>query len=232
MKLGISAKTHAFTLTEMMVAIAIASTILAVTLTSSIALQRSFNEVDNYSTTHMQQIRIVDYLARDVRRGLSVTSSVDKQTVTITIPKYIYQAGDTDLPNASLIGTPRRPKRVYDTGVSTGDPKINYGDTASAVQYQVQGSSILRTEDGIVTTIASSTDNLVPETTDVELANTEYTTTAVTFKPISVADRSGTVVYSTAYLRNRRRPLLNRSLRETRKTLCKPKETLKKPVTF
>ena len=208
MKLGISVKTHAFTLAEMLIAVAIASTILAVTLTSSVALQRSFNEVDNYSTTHMQQIRIVDYLARDVRRGLSVTSSVDRQTVTITIPQYIYQAGDTDLPNASLIGTPRPPKRVYVSG--SDDPNINYGATTSTVVYKVQGSSILRTEDTgkgpVVTTIASSTDNLVPETIDVELANTEYTTTAVTFKPISVADRGGTVVYSTAYLRNRRRP--------------------------
>lgn len=207
MKLQIIPKsqaTQAFTLTEMMIAIAMASAILGVTLTSSVALQRSFNEVDNYAGTHMQQIRIVDYLARDVRRGFSVTSSVDKQTVTISIPKYIYQAGDTDLPASSLIGTPRAPKRLYANGSMS--PYINYGDTTSTVVYSVQGSSILRTQDGVVTTIAASTDNIVPETTDIELANTEYTTTAVTFEPISIADRSGTVVYSTAYLRNRRRP--------------------------
>ena len=200
MKLGISAKTHAFTITEMMIAIAIASTILGATVTSSIALQRSFNAVDNYFATHMQQIRIVDYLARDVKRGLTVTSSKDKQTVVVTIPKYIIQAGDPDATSTN-IGTPRPPTRA----IVSGDLNINYGGTASSVEYKVVGSSILRTEDGIVTTIASSTDNLIPETIDVELANTEYTTTAITFKPISVADRSGTVVYSTAYLRNRRR---------------------------
>ena len=203
MRLGIAAKTNAFTLTEMIIAIAIASTILAVTLTSSIALQKSFNAVDNYSTTHMQQIRIVDYLARDVRRGLNVTSSLDKQTVTITIPKYIIQAGDSEaIANSSLIGTPRSPTRA----IVSGDLNINYAATTSTVVYRVSGSSILRTEDGVVTTIASSTDNLIPETIDIELANTEYTTTAITFKPISVADRNGTIVYSTAYLRNRRRP--------------------------
>jgi len=207
MRLGISAKTHAFTLIEMMIAIATASAIVGVTVTSSIALQRSFNAVDNYFATHMQQIRIVDYIARDVRRGLSVTSSFDQQTVTITIPKYIIQAGDSDA-NASNIGTPRSPIRTYVStpGGITGDPNINYATTTSSVQYKVSGSSILRTEDTIVTTIASSTDNLIPRTLDIELANTEYTTTVVTFKPITVADRSGTVVYSTAYLRNRRRP--------------------------
>ncbi len=200
MRIGIPAKTHAFTLTEMIVAIAIASTILAVTLTSSIALQRSFSQVDNYFATHMQQIRIVDYLARDVKRGLSVTSSLDKQTVTVKIPRYIIQAGDSDA-TSSNIGTPRPPTKA----IANGELNINYGATTSAVEYKVNGSSILRTEDGIITTIASSTDNLIPETIDIELANTEYTTTAITFKPISVAERSGTIVYSTAYLRNRRR---------------------------
>ncbi|SRR5713226_707675 len=214
MRLGIPAKTHAFTLIEMMVAIATASAILGVTLTSSIALQRSFKALDNYFATHMQQIRIVDFLARDVRRGLSVTSSFDQQTVTINIPKYIIQAGDPDA-TASNIGTPRSPTRTYVSlpGGITGTPDINYGtptSSTSTVEYKVNGSSIERWENmgagAVKTTIASSTDNLIPKTIDIELANTEYTTTAITFKPISVADRNGTIVYSTAYLRNRRRP--------------------------
>ena len=205
MKLKIPAKIHAFTLTEMMIAIAIGSIILGVTLTSSIALQKSFSAADNYFGAHMQQIRIVDYLARDVKRGFSVTSSLDKQTVTVKIPKYIIQAADSDA-TPSTIGTPRSPTLA----ISSGDYNINYGTTTNqitTVVYQISGSSIQRTEDGVVTTIASSTDVLIPETIDIELANTEYTTTAITFKPISVADRSGTVVYSTAYLRNRRRSL-------------------------
>jgi len=42
------------------------------------------------------------------------------------------------------------------------------------------------------------------------LANTEYANTSVTFMPIfsssgSVASRSGTSLYATAYLRNKRR---------------------------
>ena len=205
MNLKISAKIHAFTLVEMMIAMAIAFAILGVTLTSSISLEKSFSSVDNYFATHMQQIRIVDYLARDVKRGFTVTSSVDKQTVTVKIPRYIIQAADSDA-TPSTIGTPRPPTLA----ISNGDYNINYGTTTNqitTVEYKISSSSILRTEDGVVTTIASSTDNLIPETIDVELANTEYTTTAITFQPISVADRSGTVVYSTAYLRNRRRSL-------------------------
>jgi prepilin-type N-terminal cleavage/methylation domain-containing protein len=205
MRLEISAKTHAFTLTEMMVAIAIASTVLGVTVTSSMALQRSFNAVDNYFATHMQQIRIVDYLARDVKRGLSVTASVDTQTVLVKIPRYIIQAGDAEaIVNPSKIGTPRDPTRA----MVNRDLNINYGATTSSVEYKVVGSSILRSQDGIVTTIASSTDNLIPTSVAGDVGiDTHYLLTAITFKPLSVADRSGTIVYSTAYLRNRRRSL-------------------------
>ena len=202
-RLGLRQAESGFTLAELLIAMAIASAILGVIFTSAIALQKSFTAVDNYFGAHMQQIRIVDYLARDVKRGLSVTSSTDRQTVTIKVPKYIIQAGDSDA-TVSNIGTPRSPSLA----IANGDYNINYGtptSTVTTVVYSVNASSILRTEDGELTTIASSTDNLIPETVDIELANTEYTTTAITFKPISVADRSGTVVYSTAYLRNRRR---------------------------
>jgi prepilin-type N-terminal cleavage/methylation domain-containing protein len=204
-RLGVRQVESGFTLAELLIAMAIASAILGVIFTSAIALQKSFTAVDNYFGAHMQQIRIVDYLARDVRRGLSVTSSTDKRTVTIKIPKYIIQAGDSDA-TVLNIGTPRSPSLA----IANGDYNINYGtptSTVTTVVYSVNASSILRTEDGELTTIASSTDSLIPETVDIELANTEYTTTAITFKPISVADRSGTVVYSTAYLRNRRRSL-------------------------
>jgi hypothetical protein len=88
--------------------------------------------------------------------------------------------------------------------------QVNYGTATSSVIYSIDGLSILRTENGTVTTIASSTDQLVPETTDVELANTEYAKTTITFQPIFTSggipvSRSGTTVYSTAYLRNKRR---------------------------
>jgi prepilin-type N-terminal cleavage/methylation domain-containing protein len=198
---------NGFTLAEMMIALAVSAVVLGVTLTSSSSLQKSFNAIDSYFATHMQQIRIVDYLSRDVKRGLVVTTSADLQTVTITVPNYLVQAGDPEaIANPALVGCPRTPTI---TNTPSG-PQVNYGAVTSTIVYSINGLSILRTENGIVTTIASSTDQLVPQTTDVELANTEYTKTSITFQPIftsggSVAQRSGTTVYSTAYLRNKRR---------------------------
>lgn len=196
-----------FTLTELMIATGTGGAVLAAIMASSIALQKTLNAIDNYFATQMQQIRIIDYLNRDVKRGLIVTTSVDRQSVTITMPSYIIQAGDPEAnANPSLIGTPRTPT-ISNT---SGGLQVNYGSSTSTVVYAVSDLSILRTEDGRVTMVASSTDQLVPETTDVELANTEYTRTTITFLPIFTSgslttERNGTTLFSTAYLRNKRR---------------------------
>jgi prepilin-type N-terminal cleavage/methylation domain-containing protein len=220
MKLKQSLKRLAFTLPEMSIALAASSVLFGATLTSSTSLQKSFNAIDNYFGTHMQQIRIVDYLSRDVKRALIVTTVApvdhpDLQTVTITIPNYIIQKGDPEwIANNALEGTPRTPTMTY----TPSGWQVNYGNTTSTVVYSISGNQILRTENGKVTTIASSTDRLVPKTLDVELANTEYTKTSINFQPIFTSggtpasgdltdspSRTGTTVFSTAYLRNKRR---------------------------
>jgi prepilin-type N-terminal cleavage/methylation domain-containing protein len=207
MKLNITRNKLGFSLIEIMVTLAMSGVALGAVLTSSISLQKSFNAIDTYFGTHMQQIRIVDYLSRDVKRGLVVTTSADLQTVTVTVPNYIIEAGDPEaIANPDSVGTPRTPTVAY----TPSGPQVNYGAVTSTVVYSINAMSILRTEDGNVTTIASSTNQLVPQTTDVELANTECAKTTITFQPIftsggSVAAQTGTTIYSTAYLRNKRR---------------------------
>src|SRR5712672_2262645 len=85
-----------FTITELVIASAIGSVLLAAILTASIALQRSLNGVDNYFATHMQRIRIVDYLSRDAKRAYVVIATTSPQTVSCTVPNYIIKTGDAD----------------------------------------------------------------------------------------------------------------------------------------
>ena len=207
MKLTHHSHQSGFTLAEILTAMAIAVVIFAAILAATLAMQKTFNAVDNYFATHVQQVRIIDYLNRDVKRALICTTSANQQTVTLTIPKYIIQSGDAEaVSNPSLVGAMRNPT----ISTTTSGVQVNYGTTTSTVVYSINGAAILRTEDGVVTTIASSTDQLIPTTTDVDLANTEKATMAVTFQPIftsgNVADeRTGTTVFSLAYLRNKRR---------------------------
>src|SRR5437660_8865859 len=108
MKLSQINNTKGFTLGETMVAMGIASFMLLAIITASIALQKSFNAVDNYFATQIQQIRIIEYLNRDVKRSYTVTSTGSPQKVTCTIPNYIIQCGDPDA-NATCTGTPPMP---------------------------------------------------------------------------------------------------------------------------
>jgi hypothetical protein len=196
-----------FSVAEMLIATSMAAVLFAAILTTTISLQKSFRAVDSYFATHMQQIRIIDYLTRDVKRGLAVSTSFNKQAVTVTVPNYIIKAGDPEaVANPASIGSPRSPSIVR----TPGGMQVNYGTSTSSVVYNVAGTSILRTENNVVTTIASSTDQLIPETTNIELANTQYTNTSVTFLPLFTSggqaySRSGTTVCATSYLRNRRR---------------------------
>jgi prepilin-type N-terminal cleavage/methylation domain-containing protein len=261
MKLGNVRNQKGFTLSEMLIALSIAAVALAGTISASVGLQKSMNAVDNYFTAHAQQIRIVDYLSRDVKRSYIVTSTGSPQTVTCATPDYLdasgarrtpkitmnangatvdYRAAVSDgvLVSGSSIFTSATAgfssadvgKALIATGIPTGTTiqsctnsttvVMSANATASSassavtigntVVYSISNQSIMRTENGALTTIASSTDNLLPTSLDIELANTEYLTTSITFLPIftsggATAERSGTTIYSTAYLRNKRR---------------------------
>ncbi len=345
-----------FTLAELLVTVAVTTLMFAAIFTASASLQRSYAAADNYFSSHMQQIRIIDYLARDVKRSFSVTTSTDLTTVTCIMPKYLVETGDTEaVSNSGNIGIRRTPvlaestnfnksvvdyraaDRILSDGVTTLlspalvsltanftsadvgrpitgndiragtrilsrvdstrvilsnnamktatgvrfsimadgvrtvlDSQTTQGSTSltlpasttdyafaaadvgktvvgatipagariasytsstsvtmslpakatgvnqavtiggTVVVYSLSGNTITRSEDGVVTTVASTTDRLVPQTTNWVLANTQYESTTVTFQPIftmngTAAQRTGTTIFSTAHLRNRRR---------------------------
>ena len=348
-------RTGGFTITEVVVTTTIGSFALASIVAASIGLQKSLSAVDRYFSAHNQQVRVVDFLSRDVKRSVIVNTSIDQQTVNCTIPNYVIMDGDPDAiagPGGN-IGTRRSPmidfnrnafivsyggaKTVADCSISKNLPTLTSasaaftaadvgsrlsgpgipigsriqsytsatsvtmsnpatvtaanakvtiggartfsdavttaGSTAlkstsdaiftqrdvglaiagngiptgskiqavtnqttatlsnaatttasgitatigySTVTFAVEDQTIVRKENGDITTIASSTDQLVSKTTDVQTANTEYTATAITFRPVFVFDKPGsqnaqdnrresTTVFSTAYLRNLRR---------------------------
>ena len=271
-----------FTLIEMMLAVSIGSLMLAAIVAASICLQRSFSAVDNYFASHLQQVRIIDYLSRDVRRSFIVTTSTDLQTVTCIIPNYLVDNGSNQptraTPTLSLVGnkvvanyqattvnhvtttqgsttvscpglglvsshfsTANVGQSVVGTGIPAGttiqsvsncllgncsqatmsqSATSNHSSTTltigalTNVVYSVVNKAIQRRENGGLTNIASSADNLIPVTSDVELLNTEFTQSTVTFLPTFAKhgdqsffanERAGTTIFSLTYLRNRRR---------------------------
>jgi hypothetical protein len=96
--------------------------------------------------------------------------------------------------------------------VSTTSATVTIGSLTNVV-YSVVNQTIRRRENGAITNIAATADNLIPATSNIELLNTEFNQSTVTFLPIFAKgnpgfyndERAGTMVFSLSYLRNRRR---------------------------
>ena len=91
-----------------MFAVAVGALMMAALVAAAVCLHRSFTAVDNYFASHVQQVRIMDYLSRDVKRSYIVTTSTDLQTVTCIIPNYLVNNGSNQptraTPTLSLVG--------------------------------------------------------------------------------------------------------------------------------
>jgi hypothetical protein len=267
-----------FTIAEMGLAASVGSLMLASIVAASVCLQRSFTAVDNFFSSHMQQVRMIDYLNRDVKRSYVVTTSADLQTVACIIPNYLvdhpsnqptradptlslvgkkiianYQAttvdnvtttqGSTALSclGSSRFDSTKQGKSVVGTGIPAGTTLVSFSGCTSAtncsqatmsnpagatnssatvtigvftnVVYSVVNQAIQRRENGGLTNIVVGADSLIPVATDVELSNTEFTQSTVTFlwqfvrgdQTFLANERAATAVFSLSYLRNRRR---------------------------
>ena len=270
-----------FTLMEMLLALSVGSLMLAAIMAASVCLQKSFVAVDDFFTSHLQQVRIIDYLSRDVKRAYIVISSTNPQTVTCILPNYLtdngsnqptrakptlslvgnkivanYQAttvnnvtltqnsANVTCPGLSLISSHFSSTNVGQSIIGTGIPagttvqsvsgcilgncsQATMSNAASVsttsatvtigsltnVVYSVVNQTIRRRENGAITNIAATADNLIPTASNIELLNTEFNQSTVTFLPMFGKgnpgfyndERAGTMVFSLSYLRNRRR---------------------------
>ena len=124
-----------FTLLEAIIATGVVSLMFAALLSSSVSLQRSFAASDQYSTAKTNQVRTIDYIARDLRSALSVDllTGVDKK-LRITLPDY-HQSYDS---RGNPTGAPVTPTLVGTT--------VDYGDPLKplTVEYSVKGKSLIR----------------------------------------------------------------------------------------
>jgi hypothetical protein len=181
------------TIAELVVSTAILSLVAASMLVGISTIQRTFRASQHHAKSQIEQARLIDYVARDLRRAL--TAKVDlydgSERLTVNIPDY-YKAD----------GTPNDP-------VISGRT-INYGNPADPVviTYFKAGSTVYRGIDGFAS----------PLVTDVQDFNLDFTDggqqtvqISVTFLPRfrlaagSTADvRAATTASASILLRNKR----------------------------
>jgi prepilin-type N-terminal cleavage/methylation domain-containing protein len=121
----------AFTLVEMMIASGIGSIVLALAMTGTGLIERSFFASRFHATAQNDQLRISDFLAKDLRPATAVNITRSGQQVDLEIP-----AQDAPLLQVKL-NVP-----VLDNILAT-PPKPN-----RKIRYTVQGQELYREESG------------------------------------------------------------------------------------
>jgi prepilin-type N-terminal cleavage/methylation domain-containing protein len=144
MKIGTRRKKGGFTLLETVVATGVFAVLSAATVTGVISLQRNFSNTTDFAVNHSAQLRISDYIARDLRQALSCSQAGTGSSlvITLTIPNFYTSTG-----------TPRLP-------VVNSDGTVSYQNTAtppkktSTVRYFIDKGSMYREVDGAAKPIA------------------------------------------------------------------------------
>jgi prepilin-type N-terminal cleavage/methylation domain-containing protein len=139
-------KNSGFTLIEILVAAAVFSIFSAALLTSWSALQTSALNTTNYAQRQNDQMRVIDYIKRDIRRattvdvyngGTLVTGTTFGNELRLTIPDYYTDSREED----DSIGS-----NTAATPALSGTT-VSYG-TALSVRYYVSNGAVIRYESG------------------------------------------------------------------------------------
>jgi Tfp pilus assembly protein PilW len=198
------------TLVETTVSLAITTIAIGAIYVGSMALQKSFRAAQHYSVTQAAQLRVLDYVASDLRRAVHWTASGNE--VRMKIPNF-YDTTDAAHP------TPRDPRvsangEVY-YGASPADvTEVRYytlertdgsGRKVSDVYRSVSSGGTTRS-----TVLVKGVEEFKPvyEQSD---ANQQVVRTKISFPPIfrpfiesGNVYKDGTATFATTMVRNKR----------------------------
>jgi type II secretory pathway component PulJ len=140
------------TLAETVVAAGVFAILCVAFITGSISLQRNFSNTKDYARNHSAQLRISDYIARDLRQAVSFsqTGSGQQLVMTLTVPNF-YDAS----------GTPRTPVVNADGSVSYRDASVTPPKVTSTIRYFINNQIMYREMDGAARPIAESVAGFV-----------------------------------------------------------------------
>lgn len=181
------------TLNELMISTAVIALLMGSLFVGVTMLRRSFAAAQHHAKSQLEQARLVDYVARDLRRALTVAVDTfqGSERLNLTIPDY-YDAS----------GQPRDP--------SISGRTVNYGNPNDpvSIRYFKTGATVMREVEGEAQPIVTDVQDFKLDFTD---SGKQTVQIAVTFVPrfrlsaSQEAVRAGTATYTTTLLRNKRR---------------------------
>jgi len=145
-------KSAGISLVETMVGVAIASIVLGALMVGTIALQRAFAASDSLASAQADLIRAGDYMTRDIRNSLTMTTGTSPAAVlTLTTGDYFDRKG-----KKSNAQTPNSPTLELTRAV--------YGDSPVTIRYFLTTNRVRRevtNSDGVTNTwIAENVNSL------------------------------------------------------------------------
>lgn len=178
-----------FTLVELLVSLVVYSMIFAALAGGAVALQRSFSATEKYSKSGSDQLRILDYVARDVRRASAVAITQSSKRLDLTLPDQYANAA---------------PSRTFRTP-SVSMAAVTYGTTPGTISYYISGTNCIREESGVAKVIASDVADF-QLTFDNSDPSGKVVATTLTFAPkyqmqATATARSSTTLTNRATLR-------------------------------
>ena len=209
-----------FTITEMIVSLECGSIILAAVMTASVALQRSFAAVEDYSTAEGDQLRVLDYIAMDCRRAISGTvTGLTAGTPEVDNGSWVNSGGTWGWQHSSsgpvtlILSVPNYYDAYGNPAAPTLDSTsgaIQYANaTPAIISYYKSGSSFMRQIGSDPTNATAIATNVADF--NVTLQDQSVTTGTVsctlTFSPRfryvpGSAAITATTIYSSTFLRN------------------------------
>src|SRR4051812_37378969 len=141
-----------FAMAEMMITIGVASVVVGAAVLGTSTFQSLFFAEDDYYQSTADQMRVLDYIACDVRNALSGTVSNNGQTLTVQVPDYIDPS--TNLPRTPSISA----------GTLKSAANVSYkasGADTSTVTYAVSASTVTRTQTVVRSGVTTTTQAVI-----------------------------------------------------------------------
>jgi Tfp pilus assembly protein PilW len=171
---------------ELLISLGVASMMFAAIMSAGTASVRSLAIADDYSYQSNEELRAMDYIARDLRRALTVTIAADGASLSLTLPDY-YSSYDSQ---GNPDGDPVTPT------IASGAAVYGNADTPLLVAYAVvpvtdadTGAEVYRQLIRTQTIQATGTVNshvICSNVTNFSLAKVQLSTTvtySITFDP-------------------------------------------------
>ena len=176
-----------FTLVELLVTMAISAVVLSQLVVATYALQRSFESANYRMSAQEDQLRMLDYVSRDLHMATAVTVQNGGAQMTATLP-----AATTSALNLNL-GPLLSPLVA-----SSGTPAASVSTT---VTYYAEGGQFVRLAGGVQTVIADTVADLAFKR-DGSFLRMDVTFTPEFSNSPTVAAQPATRASSSIYLSN------------------------------